>query len=285
MKRARLQAIASLVDDPSAVSAALKRAAKSHRGAYAYYARALARWIDAGMPDQTPFSVFVNGNSKLPFLAFSSLPGTDCPGAGTCLSEGWCYSFTGWHWPAVFFRQLQNSLALRHRPTVVAAAWARIRPNRTVRLYVDGDFSSPAILRFWLWACAARPDLSVYGYSKSWGIFLGYAASGGSFPPNYFVNVSGGSKYDAATEAAMLALPCSRGLFIAVPTTSRASYRPEHAASLRDHHAELRSVGRATLGTARVFACPGRCGDCLPRGEHACGSERMRGVPVVIATH
>ena len=64
------------------------------------------------------------GNMKLPFYAFSSLPGFDCPGAGACLygdneytpenfGKGWCYSFTGWLYPAAFFRQLQNSLLLR----------------------------------------------------------------------------------------------------------------------------------------------------------------------------
>jgi hypothetical protein len=283
MKQATLRAIIAHVDDPAACSRALQTAAESQTGAWAYYMRRLARWIDAGMPDQTPFAVFVNGNAKLPFAAFSSLPEIDCPGAGACLA--WCYSTKAWRYPAAFCRQLMNSLALRHRPEVVRVAWLKIRQGRTVRLYVDGDFCSPAILRFWMYACAERPDLSVYGYSKSWGLFLGYAASGRSFPANYVLNLSSGSRYDAATEQAMRALPIVRGTFVAVETVSRASYKPQDAAKLRDHHAELRAVGRATLGTSRVFACPGRCGDCLPHGEHACGSERMRGVPVVIAAH
>ena len=41
---------------------------------------------------------------------------------------------------------------------------------------------------------------------------------------------------------------------------------------------------RAVLGVDKVFACPGRCGTCTPKG-HACGSRALTGVPIVIATH
>jgi len=82
-----------------------------------YFATRFLEWfLDRSGP--VPFSVFMaQGNSKLPFYAFSSLPGFDCPGAGACLygdndftpdnfGKGWCYSFKGWRYPAAFFRQL-----------------------------------------------------------------------------------------------------------------------------------------------------------------------------------
>ena len=44
-----------------------------------------------------PCAIFkLDGNSKLPFAAFSSLPGVTCPGAGDCLK--WCYSFRSWRY-------------------------------------------------------------------------------------------------------------------------------------------------------------------------------------------
>lgn len=63
-----------------------------------------------------------DGNSKLPFLAYSELPMSTCPGAGECgvykrdastgtIASGWCYSFKAWRYPAAFARQFLNTLA------------------------------------------------------------------------------------------------------------------------------------------------------------------------------
>jgi len=137
-----------------------------------YFATGFLTWfVDQSGP--TPFSVFAAaGNMKLPFYAFSSLPGFDCPGAGACLygdneftpdnfGKGWCYSFTGWRYPAAFFRQLQNSILLRSKAgrAIIANEFASIPQGRTVRLYVDGDFANLAILRFWMDQCKTRGDL------------------------------------------------------------------------------------------------------------------------------
>jgi hypothetical protein len=274
-------AIARLVDRPADVAHALRTA--NVEGAWRMNFDKLAAWIENDMASAPPFSVFVRGNDKLPFWAFSTLPAIDCPGAGACLS--FCYSFKAWRYPAAFCRQLQNALLMRHRPEHVAAAWARLGHGMTVRLYVDGDIADARALRFWMYACAMRPDLRVYGYSKSWSIFLAHHAQGQAWPANYMLNLSSGSKYDEATQAAMQALPIVRGTFTAVKTATRANYKEGHEAQHKAHLAELREAGRKALGTAKVFACPGRCGDCMPQGEHACGSARMTGIAVVIATH
>ena len=63
----------------------------------------------------------VNGNSKLPYIAYSELPMSTCPGAGACgvtkkdassgSVVGWCYSFKAWRYPGAFKRQWLNTLA------------------------------------------------------------------------------------------------------------------------------------------------------------------------------
>ena len=90
-----------------------------------------------------PFSIFAEkGNSKLgpSIVAFSSLPGFDCPGAGACLfydrgefAKGWCYSFKAWRYPLAFFRQLQNSWLLRNEREKVARAFQDIKEGSMVR--------------------------------------------------------------------------------------------------------------------------------------------------------
>lgn len=63
----------------------------------------------------------VSGNSKLPYIAYSELPMSTCPGAGACgvykkdassgSIVGWCYSFKAWRYPDAFKRQFLNTLA------------------------------------------------------------------------------------------------------------------------------------------------------------------------------
>ena len=70
------------------------------------------RKLAAGLREsRTAFNVFTEGNSKLPFYSWSTLPQWTCPGAGDCLR--FCYSFRAWRYPAAFCRQLQNTLLLR----------------------------------------------------------------------------------------------------------------------------------------------------------------------------
>ena len=150
-----------------------------------------------------------------------------------------------------------------------------------MRLYVDGDFASPEILSFWMRLCFARPDLKVYGYSKSWALLLAYEKSGGRFPSNYLLNLSSGGSGTEAEKEAVSRLPIARGEFIAIAT-------------LKDHGKAYQSRRNAGFGAYRedvkaqagrkVFVCSGKCGDCTPSG-HACGSEKFRGIPIAIGIH
>jgi hypothetical protein len=138
--------------------------------------RKLSAMIETGAP---AFTVIAEGNGKLPFLAFSSLPGRGfCPGAGDCLQ--FCYSFRAWRYPAAFARQAQNAVLMQSekgRAAILAeldTETARIKGGRKYkggpvdfRLYVDGDYSDASHVAFWFNALHARPDLAAYGYSKS----------------------------------------------------------------------------------------------------------------------
>lgn len=247
------------------------------------------RRLDAGkLPP-----VFAKGNGKLPFFAFSSLPGVDCPGAGSCLYRdgnvssgpitGFCYSFRSWRYPAAFMRQLINSLRLRSdqgRQEIIDN-WFELPQGATVRLYVDGDFASPEILSFWFRLCFARPDLQVYGYSKSWQLLLDYAANGGRFPSNYLLNLSSGGNGTSEQLEAVRALPITRGEFIAVRTQRDhgKAYQGKHEKGFSDYACDVRAMAQR-----RVFVCSGKCGSCTPSG-HACGSERFRNVAIAIGIH
>jgi hypothetical protein len=256
-------------------------------GTWSYFAHKHLDWIDGGRTGKLPFSVFgSDGTKKLPFYAFSSLAIADCPGQGTC--QEYCYSLKAWRYPAAFFRQLQNSLLMRHNPQAIAAAWSQIPNGKTVRLFVDGDFPSVETLRFFMDLCKARPDLNVYGYSKSWAEFVSLDSAGYSWPSNYLVNKSNGSKWiNTGIANAFSRLPIVRGEFDAVAVaksfiTSKAYQSKDNAGS-----GEYRKTVREKLKAIydRVFACPGNCGNCLPGGRHACGSKEFSGIAIGIGIH
>jgi hypothetical protein len=222
-------------------------------------------WLEAGMPMPSSdrlgaaneiavslngsravcFSIFAQGNSKLPYLAFSTLPGVTCPGAGECLVAagqkhdplrrlhgGWCYSFKAWRYPDAFFRQLGNTLLIRSEQgrahiARVFGLWAetraRIAGGETVRLYVDGDIDSVETLKFWMDQCKAHPHVKAYGYSKSWHLFLRYDKLGYGWPTNYVMNLSEGSRFAALPDIRkeMLKLPVVREDFGVVNLPSK----------------------------------------------------------------
>lgn len=242
----------------------------------------LAAFIRDGIPRFTVFAR--DGNGKLPFLAWSSLPGVGfCPGAGDCLK--FCYSFKAWRYPAAFSRQAQNAWLLHsasgRREILAALDQFKVPGPLDFRLYVDGDFSSVEHVVFWFKALRARPWLAAYGYSKSFKQ-LNAAVRQYPFlmPDNYRLNLSSGHNHSPETVRAIKELTIVRGEFIAVSLGRKVSTE-DHGK--RAHNAELREAFART-DTRKAFTCPGQCGTCTPRG-HACGSPRFAGIPVIIATH
>jgi hypothetical protein len=240
-----------------------------------------ARFWDTGIPT---YSVYVEGNDKLPFWAFSSLPDSTCPGAGECLK--WCYSFKCWRHCGAFYRQVQNAVLMQTAKgrQHIADAFMALPHGLTVRLYVDGDIDSMVSMRFWWGLLAQRQDLNVYGYSKSWQLFLDYDATGDAWPVNYTLRLSSGSIYGESMRRRMDALPITAGSFDSLPVSHKMPDRRVAPAAWAAWAAMLKATAKEH-GIVRAFVCPGKCGDCLPNGEHACGSDRFKGIAVVIGIH
>jgi len=248
---------------------------------------AQAEAIESGTLSRPAFSIWAKkGNSKLPFVSFSSMAILDCPGRGECAA--WCYSLKAWRNPNALARQVSNSMLLRSQAgrDMIAREFSRLK-TETVRLYVDGDFDSKETLTFWMDLIKTRPDIQVYGYSKSWVEFVALHLSGYAWPENYLLNLSGGSRFGDGVRVAMESLPVVRGEFLAVPVDRQHlknhSYQSRRNAGFRDYAKQVReNAGR------KIFVCSGDCGDCLTiagKNQHACGSEKLRGVAIAIGTH
>lgn len=289
MNRKDCLKIVSAIEDLAEIKSQLLTISQGERvrGSWSYYAAKLLTWLDGGMTGKAPFSIFVsNGNKKLPFYAFSSLAIADCPGKGACAS--YCYSLKAWRYPAAFFRQLQNSLLMRRAKDAISLAWLQIPAGKTVRLFVDGDFPNMDTLRFFMNLCKARPDLSAYGYSKSWAEFVSLDETGFVWPSNYLVNKSNGSRWvNTGIANAFSALPVVRGEFDAVAVDKSfiksKAYQSKENEGSGDYRKSVREKLRAIYD--KVFACPGNCGSCLPGGRHACGSKDFAGIAIGIGIH
>jgi hypothetical protein len=237
---------------------------------------------------KTARSIFArNGNKKLPFLAFSSLPASDCPGAGSCLS--FCYSFKAWRNVRPFFRQLRNSLLVRHARESITAeldrilALPRMQALEKVefRLYADGDFYSADCVKYWQDVLRERPLLSAYGYSKSWQELLSFHDNGGKWAANYRLNLSSGSRWEnlGPMRARMASLPVTRGEFVAVALAGNRPRSVDYSSA--EYRQGVKSAAHSA-GIPRYFICPGKCGSCTPQG-HFCGSNHK--TPVLIGIH
>lgn len=288
-----VDALGAHSEHPSIVAATIWEALKSdsvkpswrcHMMKLALFCEQLAEGIS-----EPAFTIIAEGNSKLPFLSFSAMPGFGfCPGSGDC--RDWCYSFSAWRYPAAFCRQAQNTLLLSSnagRASITSALNTQLRRPKyqkldrvDFRLYVDGDFRSVEDINFWMSLISSNPKLATYGYSKSFHEFLGYDIAlelrGATWPSNYVLNVSSGHRHTPGIVRAIEALPITRGRFIAVAMPKRAR-STDHGD--RDHQKELRDHYGKT-----AFTCPGSCGTCTPSG-HACGSKRFANVDIIIAAH
>ena len=231
-----------------------------------YYAQKFNNWLKYG--GKLPFSTFTVGNSKLPFLSFSTLPGVTCPGASDCLN--YCYSYKAWRYPAAYFRQVQNTI-LMHNFNLIKLELEKVLNSSKFknldkidfRLYVDGDFSNEKDLKNWIGLISNFPKLNTYGYSKSLNLFLKLHDEGFKFPKNYCLNLSNGGKYDSLKKI-MQNLYFVRGNFTAWNLNKN---------EIREKY------------NKKVFICPGVCGSCTNIG-HACGNlDVFKNIEIVIPVH
>ena len=244
------------------------------RGTWAYFANKTLAYLNNQAP--SPFSIWQEkGNIKLPFAAFSTLPQVTCAGAGDCLN--WCYSFKAWRYPAPYFRQLVNTLLMATAAgrQVISSATAKLPQDIEIRLYVDGDFADVSQVGFWMEQIAKRPDLSVYGYSKSWRELLAYD---GAWPTNYLLNLSNGGNAEHLRDD-VARLPIARGDFLTVDIDKRLAGKYDDKA----YKSAVRTSAKSA-GIDKAFVCPGKCGACTKTG-HFCGRSDTSGVAVVIGVH
>ena len=240
---------------------------------------AFAKLADTFADGLPRFSIFaLGGNSKLPFVSFSTLPGVTCPGAGTCLD--FCYSFRAWRYPAAFARMAQNAWLMRFGQKQISAAFAGIAASRPdgfdFRLYVDGDFANGGDVAYWMDLLKKTPNARAYGYSKSFAALLGFDTVG-DWPSNYQLNISGGSNASAAMLSYAKALPVARGEFLAV-SVGRKVKSTDHGT------AAINKLLRDAMPNEKIFPCPGTCGSCTGKG-HACGMPALKGRVIAIAIH
>lgn len=267
------KALKKIADTP------LKRSYNSLSHTWQANALNMVSWLQGKR--QAPYTIMTVNNTKMngvldPFHIFSALPLVTCPGKGDCAE--FCYSLKAWRYPQPFFRQVQNTILVKEQSPVLVEAFNRIPENATLRLYVDGDIDSLATLRFWFGLLNTRPDIRAYGYSKSWEVFLKHK---GSFPSNYVLNLSSGSRYSVSIRKQVEALPVTRGSFVALETGSRKAHIKSEA-SWAGYAKSLREKA-VSEGLGKVFVCPGRCGACTGAG-HACGMGNMK-LPIVIGMH
>lgn len=240
---------------------------------------AFNKLADAIASHAPKFSIFaLGGNSKLPFVSFSTLPGVTCPGAGDCIN--YCYSYRAWRYPAAFARMAQNAYFMRFAPSVIADAFLLIAAKRPdgfdFRLYVDGDFANWKDVVFWMNALHETPNARAYGYSKSFKALLIYDKLA-NWPANYMLNISGGHNASPEIVEHVKALPITRGEFIAVSIGKKVKST--------DHGKPATNAAiRAALPGVKVFPCPGTCGTCTGKG-HACGLPQMKFKTIAIAMH
>ena len=264
----------------------MKNSNVKKKGTWGYWSKRFKPLFENNIGDSIPFSIFKDGgNSKLPFVSFSTIPGATCPGAGDCLDV--CYSFKAWRYPAAFFRQLQNFYLMNSKRgrDVIASEFKSLKLKKgksflNLRLYVDGDFADINHLTYWMNLLFLRPEIKAYGYSKSWREFLIYDSLNLTFPKNYLLNLSSGSIHgkDEHLKERIKKLSCVRGEFINVDIPK------EFDAPLGARTKAYNKAVKTSLGDRRAFICPGLCGSCTPNG-HACGSDRFKGVTIAIATH
>tara|TARA_Y100000593_G_scaffold92502_1_gene184339 strand:- start:765 stop:1598 length:834 start_codon:yes stop_codon:yes gene_type:complete len=232
-----------------------------------YFIIKFLSWLN-GETDKLPFNVFKVGNSKLPFLSFSTLPIVTCAGSGIC--ETYCYSLKAWRYPSAFLSQVQNTLLMFNFDVIKNELDKKISTGNfknmdkiDFRLYVDGDFSNIKDLKNWMELLKNTPKINAYGYSKSLNLFLQLSDEKYNFPNNYALNLSNGGIYDSL-KPFLINLPFVRGNFTAIKSTKK------------DIRKQFKN---------KVFICGGDCGDCTKIG-HACGDMGIfNNMEIVIPIH
>ena len=281
----------------SKVEKIVLRAKKEERIGYINHYSKLESFLDdlVNRGEYIPqFSVYVKGNGKLPFLAFSNAPIVNCMGMGEC--EKFCYSLSAFRYPAPQCRFIQNTILTNEekgRKVLVEelVKWTE-KPSFSkleridFRLYVDGDFADTDQVVFWMETLKKLPQVKAYGYSKSIPLFLYLLKKGYTFPTNYLLNESSGGKFDKLwRELESNPKAPVRGRFLAVKLDGKRSSHNRTQRDRVDIKNALGSVSEYKKKNGRsYFICGGKCGECTSIG-HACGIPQFKNIDIIIPIH
>ena len=233
--------------------------------------------------DPLPFQVFKEGNGKLPFMNYSTIPVANCPGAGAC--KLYCYSLNSMRFPTATCSWLQNQILENHYFNRIELEFEIFinRPKYSkaekidFRLYNDGDFSSKELIVKWMELLKDNKKISAYGYSKSLHLLKELNEEGYKWPKNYLFNISNGGKYDYLKNVEGIRNhPAKRGEFLAVPLGGKVN--------VLKITKEQRQQLKGNFPGEKVFICPGACGSCTSRGQ-ACGLDTFKDKKIVIPVH
>jgi hypothetical protein len=113
------------------------------------------------------------GNTKLgaAILHWGLPAGGTCPGQSpACARE--CYAKRGRYLFGSVSRALRRNLAAARQPNFARRMTAELRERwpRVVRVHTAGDFFSAAYVRDWVEIARACPDVTFYGYTRSWRV-------------------------------------------------------------------------------------------------------------------
>ena len=235
-----------------------------------------------------PFSVFKSGNNKLKFMNYSTIPVVNCPGAGSCANDGFCYSLKSVMRPNASLSWLQNQILEDNYFNLIIREFKdhlnkhykkHIKEGLNIdfRLYNDGDFSSLNNMILWFNLLKEFPQVKAYGYTKSLHFVKELSLMGYEFPRNYKFNISSGSKYEyLKNDKTILNNPSYRGNFISFDLNG---FRVNTTKRTKEHNIELRKAFKN-----KIFICPGVCNSCTSVG-HACGSDKFNNIDIVIPIH
>ena len=242
--------------------------------------------IDASY--KLPFSVFKSGNGKHKFMNYSTIPIVNCPGAGSCASDKFCYSLKSLMRPNAALSWLQNQILEDNYFNIIELEFEKhlkknykkhLKNNLNIdfRLYNDGDFSSLNNMVLWFNLLKKYPQIKAYGYTKSLHLVKELSLMDYEFPANYKFNISSGSKYEyLKNDKVIKNNPSYRGNFISFDLNG---FRVNTTKRTKEHDKTLRNAFKK-----KIFICPGTCNTCTSIG-HACGSEKFNNIDIVIPIH
>jgi len=239
--------------------------------------------------ENIPFNVFKHGNGKHPFINYSTIPVTNCPGAGNCVN--YCYSKNSMRFPLAVCSWLQNQILENHYFNLIEISfnnfinqskYKKAIENKgfiNFRLYNDGDFRTKEILIKWMELLRSYdPSVKCYGYTKSLHFLKALAIEQYNFPSNYLTNISLGGKYDALKDSSLIKnLSIYRGEFIShkmdkVFKTSKGYQKQDYKDIKKAYKKD------------KIFICPLVCNSCSGAG-HACGSDVFKDKKIIIPIH